>query len=175
MGDTFAFGSRGYVACLGLLLLARGADFLSTWVASPNLLIEGNPFAKKLGWYRAIVLNLLASFILAFWLLPAVIVGTMSLLLASRNFQLAWLIRAQGEESFLNWYLDRYRETPPSVFILCLFAQTALIAAVGIGVMLFATLQNQISLGIGMGIVVYAIAISFYTLHALWRNRNLMR
>src|SRR5439155_13502154 len=111
----------------------------------------------------------------AFWLLPAVIVGTMSLLLASRNFQLAWLIRAQGEESFLSWYLERFRETPTSLFVLCLLSQTALIAAVGIGVILCGNMQNQISLGIGMGIIVYAVAISFYTLHALWRNRKLMR
>ena len=25
-------------------------DFLSTWVATPNLVLEGNPIAKKLGW-----------------------------------------------------------------------------------------------------------------------------
>ena len=29
---------------------ARGMDFLSTWVATPNLVLEGNPIAKKLGW-----------------------------------------------------------------------------------------------------------------------------
>ena len=40
-----------------LLLLARGVDFCSTWVATPNLVLEGNPIAKKLGWRWGILLN----------------------------------------------------------------------------------------------------------------------
>ena len=48
--DFLPFASRGYFAMLALLVLARGLDFLSTWMATPNLVLEGNPIAKKLGW-----------------------------------------------------------------------------------------------------------------------------
>ena len=48
--DLLPFASRGYCLMLALLLFARGMDFLSTWVATPNLVLEGNPLAKKMGW-----------------------------------------------------------------------------------------------------------------------------
>ena len=44
------FGSRDYCLMVLLLAFARGMDFLSTWVATPNLVLEGNPVAKLLGW-----------------------------------------------------------------------------------------------------------------------------
>jgi len=50
MDDFLPFPSRDYFLMLFLLLVARGMDVLSTWVATPNLLLEGNPIAKKLGW-----------------------------------------------------------------------------------------------------------------------------
>ena len=44
------FGSGRYWVIFALLFIARGMDFLSTWVATPNLVLEGNPLAKKMGW-----------------------------------------------------------------------------------------------------------------------------
>ena len=46
MDDPVSFGSRGYLLMLGLLVFGRGMDFLSTWIATPNLALEGNPIAK---------------------------------------------------------------------------------------------------------------------------------
>ncbi len=70
--DAFLpFASRDYWLTLALLLLCRGMDILSTWVATPNLVLEGNPIAKKLGWRWGIPLNLVICFALAFWPLPA--------------------------------------------------------------------------------------------------------
>ena len=48
-GDFLPFASRGYCCMLALLVFARGMDFFSTWVATPNLVLEGNPLAKKTG------------------------------------------------------------------------------------------------------------------------------
>ena len=63
--DTFPFGSRAYVLMVCLLVFARGADFVSTWVATPNLTLEGNPIAKKLGWKWGILLNAVIVMLLA--------------------------------------------------------------------------------------------------------------
>ena len=57
MDDLVPFGSRLYVMLLLLLLVARGMDFLSTWIATPNMVLEGNPVAKKLGWKWGIPVN----------------------------------------------------------------------------------------------------------------------
>jgi len=37
MDEAVPFGSGDSFVYLGLLLLARGTDFLSIWVATPNL------------------------------------------------------------------------------------------------------------------------------------------
>ena len=40
MQDVFPFGRREYCLFLGVMLLGRGADFLSAWVATPTLLLD---------------------------------------------------------------------------------------------------------------------------------------
>jgi hypothetical protein len=169
---VFPFGSRPYLTCLLVLLLTRAVDFLSTWIASPTLALEGNPISKKLGWTRAGVLNVVAAIVLAHWLVPAVIVSTMSVLLAARNFQFAWLMRTTGEERYRAWMLERLAETPPGLFLFSLCGQTLLTAALGVAVVMFSRLEDLIVVAMGVGIVGYALAVAFYTLNALWRNRR---
>ena len=94
MDDLVPFGSRTYGEILVLLFVARGMDFLSTWIATPNMVLEGNPMAKKLGWKWGIPLNLALCFGFAFWPLPAIVISTTSVLVAARNFQSAWLMRS---------------------------------------------------------------------------------
>ena len=65
MDDTVPFGSREYFLMLALLVFARGMDFLSTWIATPNLVLEGNPLAKKLGWRWGLLLNVVLVVVLA--------------------------------------------------------------------------------------------------------------
>src|SRR5215831_5849259 len=97
MEDFVPFGSRQYAWLFLLLVVARGMDFLSTWVATPNMVLEGNPIAKKLGWRWGIPLNAGLCILFAFWPLPAIVISTTSVLVAARNFQSAWLMRSLGE------------------------------------------------------------------------------
>ena len=87
MDDTLSFASRDYCLLLLLIAFSRGMDFLSTWVATPNLVLEGNPLAKKLGWRWGIPLNVAICFAVAFEPLIAIALITTSLLVAARNFQ----------------------------------------------------------------------------------------
>src|SRR5439155_4409148 len=89
MEDTVPFGSREYLLMLVLLAFARGMDFLSTWIATPNLVLEGNPIAKKLGWKWGVVVNVVLVTALALWPLSAIVVATASVLVGSRNCQSA--------------------------------------------------------------------------------------
>ena len=59
MDDSVPFASREYFIFLGLLVFSRGSDFLSTWVATPHLVLEGNPIAKWLGWKWGAVVNVI--------------------------------------------------------------------------------------------------------------------
>src|SRR5438309_720538 len=106
MDKPVPFASQAYFLFLSLLLFARGADFLSTWIATPNLILEANPIARRLRWKWGIPLNVALCVGFARWPLIAIIIGTTSALVAARNFQLAWLMRSHGEENYRNWSVE---------------------------------------------------------------------
>ncbi len=174
MEELLTFGSRGYCLFFLLLIFARGMDFLSTWVATPNLILEGNPVAKKLGWYWGIPINILICVGLSFSSLAAIVVSTTSVLVAARNFQSAWLMRSLGEESYRDWYITRVQETRITLYLACLAGNTLLTAVIG-GALIFFNHDELVTVGIGMGIIAYATAVAFYTLLATWKNRRAMR
>jgi hypothetical protein len=171
MSDEFIqFGTRTYGILFVLLVVSRGMDFLSTRVATPNLVLEGNPIARKLGWTWGLVVNAGFCFGFAFWPLPAIVISTTSVLVAARNFQSAWLMRSLGEQRYREWYIERIQETSITLYLFCLFGQTALTAAVGAAVIYFTDGEHDpVLMAIGLGIVAYAIAVAFYTLLGVWR------
>jgi hypothetical protein len=172
MTDEFIpLGSPVYCAYLALLLFARGADFTSTWIATPNLVLEANPLAKKLGWKGGIALNLTLCAMFALWPMPAVIIATTSVLVAARNFQSAWLMRSLGEERYRCWFAEQLRQTSLWLYLVCLLAQATLIAGVG-GVLMYFSSQQMIPFAVGMGIITYAVAVTLYTLLSVWRMRR---
>jgi hypothetical protein len=171
MEDLLPFGSAIYFLVLAILFFSRGADFLSTWVATPNLLLEANPIARKLGWRFGMLLNVLVCIGFAAWPLPAIVISTTSLLVAARNFQSAWLMRSLGEEPYRYWVVERLRETPLPLYLFCLLAQTILVGSIGLTLMCFSQMR-LIPFAVGMGIVTYAVAVTVFTLLSLWRVRR---
>jgi hypothetical protein len=169
--DSFiSFGSRYYWLLLLVLVFCRGMDVLSTRVATPNLVLEGNPIAKLLGWRWLLPINFGFCIALAAWPLPAIMLGTMSLLVAARNFQSAWLMRSMGEEAYRDWHIQRIHETRVTLYLFCLAGESGLIAAIGAVIILFG--DTVVVLGIGWGTVGYASAVAFYILLARWRLRR---
>jgi hypothetical protein len=178
MDDPVSFSSGEYFIFLGLLVFSRGADFLSTWVATPHLVLEGNPIAKWLGWKWGAVVNVVLVTTLAMWPISAIVVSTASVLVAARNFQSAWLMRSMGEAAYQYWYSQRLSETRITLYLFCLAGNTLLTAGVGVALMVFSTTPDSvliIPMGIGMGIIAYAVAVVFYTLLSVWRSRRRRR
>jgi hypothetical protein len=173
-GDFFPFGSGRYVVMFFLLLFARGMDFLSTWLATPNLVLEGNPLAKRLGWKWGAVVNLALCATFAFWPLTAIIVITAALLVAAHNFHSAWVMRSMGEESYREWFSERIARTPLPLFLACLLGETVLTGVIGGALILFSE-ADSIAFAIGFGVVAYAAIVLFYTLLSLWRLWRPMR
>jgi hypothetical protein len=171
MEEFVPFGSRSYAVLFLVLFVARGMDFLSTWVATPNMVLEGNPIAKKLGWKWGILLNVAFCLGFACWPLPAIVISTTSVLVAARNFQSAWLMRSLGEQIYRDWHIERVQETSVTLYLFCLFAQTALTGGVGAAVFYFSQWQ-LVPMAIGLGIVAYALAVAFYTVLGIWRMRR---
>jgi len=168
MEDTIPFASHEYFLMLALLVFSRGMDFLSTWIATPNLALEGNPLAKKLGWKWGVLLNIVICLAFPRWPLSAIVVSTASVLVAARNFQSAWLMRSLGETAYREWHVERVRETRVALYLFCLAGNTLLTAAVGAALIYFSD-WRLVPFAIGMGMITYAIAVAFYTLLAIWR------
>src|SRR3989475_4419846 len=147
--EFVSFGSRAYWLTLALVIVCRGMDILSTWVATPNLVLEGNPIAKKLGWRWGLPVNIGFCLVLAFWPLPAIVISTTSVLVAARNFQSAWLMRSLGEQVYRDWHVERIQETRVTLYLLCLAGNTLLTAAVGAAVIYFSSMA-VVPFGIGV-------------------------
>ena len=169
--DPFPFGSGGYWLMFALLLTARGMDFLSTWVATPNLVLEGNPLAKKLGWKLGGLVNLGICFGFAFWPLTAIIISTTGFLVAAHNFQSAWLMRTMGEEAYANWFVDQIHQTPTALFLGCLLGETGLTALIGVALICFSR-EDSVAFSIGIGMAAFAVVVLFFTCLSLWRMRR---
>jgi hypothetical protein len=171
MEDLVPVGSRVYFFFLMLLLVSRGADFFSTWIATPTLVLEGNPLARKLGWKWGSFVNLVLCGAFAAWPVAAIVIGTTSALVAARNFQAAWLMRSLGEESYRDWYVEQVRHASLPTYLVCLAGQILPTACVG-GALMYFCGDLLIPFAVGFGIIGYALAVMFYTLLAFWRIRR---
>jgi hypothetical protein len=171
MDDLIAFASREYFVFLALLLFARAMDFLSTWVATPHLVLEGNPIARRLGWKWGILVNLALCFGLAFSPLTAIILATTSVLVAARNFQGAWLMRSMGEHEYRFLMSEQLHRTGRRPYLLCMYAQSLLTAVVGVALVAFSG-DYLIPAGIGLGLVAYGFAVAFFSTLSVWRIRR---
>jgi len=169
--DLLSFGTSQYCLMLALLFFSRGMDFLSTWTATPTLALEGNPLAKKMGWKLGGIVNVALCFVFALWPLTAIIMITSGLLVAAHNFHSAWLMRSMGEEEYRRWFVERLARTPLPFYFACLVGETVLTGLVGGGVVCFSPLES-IPFAIGLGIVMYAVIVIFYTTLALVRMRR---
>ena len=76
MGEFVPTLSWEYALLLVLLLASRGLDMLSTWVATPNLVLEANPLARLLGWTGSIIVQTIFCIGMAKWPLPAIAIST---------------------------------------------------------------------------------------------------
>ena len=171
MSEPVPFGGEAYATFLVLLLFSRAMDFLSTWLATPNLVLEANPIARRLGWRWGIPVNVALCFGFAWWPLPAIIISTTSVLVAARNFQGAWLMRSLGEENYRDWYVLQMQHANLPIYLFCLLGQTLLTGGVGAALMYFCG-DSLVAFAVGFGIIGYALAVTFYTSLSLWRIRR---
>jgi len=171
--EFLPFASRTYWAMLALLLFARGMDFFSTWLATPNLVLEGNPLAKKLGWRVGGVINVALCVAFAFWPLTAIIIITSGLLVAAHNFHSAWLMRSMGEDAYRRWFSEQLSRTRFPLYVVCLLGETVLTGLVGAALICSSSMES-VPFAIGLGILAYAGVVLFYTALSLWRFRHQM-
>jgi hypothetical protein len=172
MDEFVPFASREYFVFAAMLLFGRGMDFLSTWVATPNMLLEANPLARRMRWHWGIPVNIALCAGFGMMPLTAIIITTTSLLVAARNFHHAWIMRTWGEENYRAWFMERLDGASLCWFVICLLGHACLPAAIGGGLLYFGNAHDLATLGVGLGIIGYAVAVLFFTFIALFRYRR---
>lgn len=150
--------------------VARSADLLSTWIATPRLELEGNPLARRLGWRGGVLLNLLVVPVIACWPMLAVSLTTTSSLVAARNLQQAWLMRTMGEGRYRVWFTGRVLEASRPLVVGCHMGEAALTGLVGV-ILMWLGPVHLISFGVGLGIAAYGFSVAVFTGMSLWRFR----
>ncbi|MBI5687110.1 MAG: hypothetical protein HZC54_18725 [Verrucomicrobia bacterium] len=173
MSELYAppFG-LAYWAGVALLLFARGLDFLSTWIATPSLLLEANPIARRLGWQGGIAVNLLVCLVAAMIPFVAVLISVTSVLVAARNFQAAWVSRTMGEYEFREHLEEQFGRADKRLVLGCVWAQGLLYSAVGVAVV--ALTNDLMAQAVGGGIVGFGVAIAVHSIHYYRRARHVL-
>jgi hypothetical protein len=174
MEESVPFLSGSYLLFTGLLVMARGLDFLSTWIATPHLVLEGNPVARKLGWRWGAIFNLTLCATFGLFPVPAVAIATASALVAAHNLEGAWLMRSMGEAAYASWIREQHRRARPFLMIICLLGKTGLWCTAGAALILSSKLMS-VSMGVGCGIVGFALHAAAYSTISVWRSGRMIR
>ena len=162
MEDWVKPGDAAWFWSLGAVLMGRAADMGSTWVGTPSLRNEGNPFAKWLGWRRGILLNLVVAPIIACWPMLAVSMTTTSCMVAARNLHSAWIMRLMGEDAYKEWFGCWMHAAPRVLFLGCHWGEAFLSACIG-GALVGLGPPHVVSFGIGVGMLAYGVAVAVFT------------
>src|SRR5262249_9339816 len=83
-----------------LILIGRVGDIGSTYLATPRLTLEANPFVRRLRWPFGVV-SLGLCLVPYYNTAAAVLVLVPSLLVSGNNLARGWVARAVGEEELL--------------------------------------------------------------------------
>jgi len=161
------FGSAAWWGFAALILAGRACDLGSTYLATPRLKLEGNPIARRLGWRGGILLSVLTAAIFGAWPLIAISVTTTSALVAARNLQQAWVMRAMGEGAYQSWFSEQVWRSPLWLVVGCHWAEALLAGLPGIALLIWGE-DTRVSLGIGLGLTGYAGAVAGFSTWVLW-------
>ena len=163
---------RAYWAALALLGVARGLDFLSTWIATPDLSLEANPIARRLGWRAGIVVNVFVCLVAAAMPFIAVLISVTSLMVAARNFQAAWVARTMGEYEYREHLETQFHRADKRLVLGCVWAQGLLYGTVGGAVVFLA--GDLMAQAVGWGIVSFGLAIAVHSTHYYRRAKHVL-
>ena len=157
---AFAYDNLPHVLC-ALLLLSRIGDIGTTYLVTPNLILEANPIVRKLGWPFAL-LTLSACFLPYIYMPGAVSALVAFLLVSASNASKIWVARTIGEKAYAAFALDLARRSKLSHALLGLAAATFFVVLAGGTILLFYPSQDVWGFWLGLGVLIYAGAKGLY-------------
>ena len=167
----FAYENLPHVLC-ALLLLARIGDVGTTYLVTPNLTLEANPIARKLGWPFALVT--LAACLLPYVHMPLAVSASVAFFLVSAsNAGKMWIVRTIGEEAYFAFLLELARKSKLSHALLAIAASRFFASLAGGTILLFYPWRTDWGFWLDLGVLLYAGATWFYG--TLWTIRLFRR
>jgi hypothetical protein len=159
------------------LLVGRLADILSTRLATPNLRLEANPLARKLGWpfVWATLLAALLPYAEPWGSTVAVPLIVASFLVASQNLSRAWMMRALGEDEYLAFSRRVFSRARPLAVYGSIAASSSLVAGAGALLLLFYPGAGEWAHDFAIGIVLYGGALAVHQSIAARRSFRAVR
>lgn len=152
---------------VGLGILARAADVISTRLVTPTLALEGNALMRRLGWRAAWAT--LAAGLIGYWSIGlGIMLITASLLVAGSNLGRGWLARALGERETEEMMIAAARRGTLRTSVLFMCAAGICVAAPGV-LLMWLSGPSQWGYYSGAGILTYALAIGIHGSSALRR------
>jgi Na+-transporting NADH:ubiquinone oxidoreductase subunit NqrB len=151
-----------------VLLVSRVGDILTTYVATPNLKLEGNPIVRRLRWPFAVV-SILIAFIAYVDLGLALTAAGLFLLVCASNAAKMWMMRVLGEEEYLKLYSSMVQRATFTFSLTCLWAPSFFIFILGMAMYAF---TGEAGHSVADGFFLYAFAIGFYGTFSYLRSRR---
>lgn len=145
-----------------LILVSRIGDIGSTYLVTPNLLLEANPIVRKFGWPFAFV-TLLVCLIPYYSVEMGVVILVPSLLVSASNAGKIWFVRAYGEREYCDLIVRLARTSKLSHALAATLGSAFFVALAG-GVLLFLSPDPETNGGywFALGILCYAFIMAFY-------------
>ena len=143
------------------VLVSRLGDIGTTYLATPKLKLEANPFARKFRWPFALASLLVC--LLPYYSAPlAIIVLVASLLVSASNASKLWVIRAMGEDRFYNLMIELAGNSKVASSVMCLLAPPIFILMLSGALMFFYPDQSDWGYYFAYGIAAYALVMLIY-------------
>ena len=152
-----AYVNLEHVLCV-LLLIARIGDVATTYLVTPNLVLEANPVVRKFGWPFALLTVGVAALPYLNTALAVVALMT-SLLVSASNARGIWMARALGENEYMALLMKAAGKSKLSYALLGTAASSFFVALAGAVVLLFYPSPDEDwGFWLGVGIVLFAAA-----------------
>jgi hypothetical protein len=145
------------VLCV-LILISRVGDIGTTYLVSPNLLLEANPVARRLGWKFAL-LTLLVAGVPFFSLQAGILVLVPSLLVSASNASKIWMARAYGEKEYRELMLQAARRSKLAFALGTVWGVAGIFALTGAVLLFFCPDERSGGFWFAWGILLYALVI----------------
>jgi hypothetical protein len=143
------------------VLISRLGDIGTNYLATPKLILEANPEARKFRWPFA--LATLSVCFLPYYSAPfAIIVLVASLLVSASNAGRLWWIRVMGEERFYQLMLEMAGLSRPAPSIICILLPPFFIFLLAGLLLFFYPSPSDWGYYCAIGIASYAFVLTVY-------------